>query len=209
MNNLRLILLAVGAVILVLIYCHAMYKKRREEERYLKKITLSDPKPLPPTLAADDEVTATLPVVDQPITASYQEEVLQDGQIISLMIKAPPDQKFSGKAIAEAALGLGLQFGEMGIFHDYGDGELASARAIFSLADLYEPGVFDLDNAAYSTAGLSVFMRLPSSIEAATAFDRMYDMSRRLATALKGELCQLDGRPLDDAAADRMRSTVA
>ncbi len=186
MNDLRWILLGIGVLIMTMIYCQAMYGRRRSERSHVRRIA--------PLESASRE---------------HKAGGSADERIVSLIVKAPPDRPFIGTEIVETATALGLQFGEMGIFHDYGDGDLASGRAIFSIADLYEPGEFDLDGpavAAHRTGGLSLFMRLPSPIEAGVAFDRMREAAFRLAAALGGEVCRSDGELLDEASVSLIRA---
>jgi cell division protein ZipA len=81
----------------------------------------------------------------------------------------------------------GLRFGDMDIFHYFieeGDGE-----SIFSVANLVEPGTFNLENLdEMSTPGLTLFLKLPGPVEDIKAFDGFIDVAMQLKESLGAEL---------------------
>ncbi|MBE9526659.1 MAG: cell division protein ZipA [Proteobacteria bacterium] len=98
-------------------------------------------------------------------------------------------EHFTGKDLFKAIETAGLLHGEMDIFHYPGD-KKAETFALFSLANLVEPGTFNLDEAeTLSTPGISLFMRLPSRIDNNDAYDKFIKVAIIIATELDGELC--------------------
>lgn len=96
---------------------------------------------------------------------------------------------FSGENLFKAIETAGLLHGEMDIFHYPGD-KKAETFALFSLADLVEPGTFNPDDAAqFTTPGISLFMRLPARIDNNDAYDKFIKVAIIIATELDGELC--------------------
>jgi cell division protein ZipA len=73
----------------------------------------------------------------------------------------------------------------MGIFHAYSPG----GRPIFSIANIVEPGSFDLEIIdRFSTPGLALFLRLPGPAGGFAAFDAMLEIARLLAGKLSGDI---------------------
>jgi cell division protein ZipA len=92
--------------------------------------------------------------------------------------------------LQEAMLALraaGLEHGRYGVFHRVaGSG---SAEPLFSVANLTEPGSFDLTAAAERTLpGMSFFMVLPGAGDPVERFDNMVETARALARELEAEL---------------------
>ena len=131
-------------------------------------------------------------------------------QVISLLIKASPNNEFSGTAILEAAEAVGLKFGDMSIFHHHGIEGVETEEAIFSLASMYEPGYFELDRmGTYKTKGLTLFMQLPTPIDSMAAFDLMQETAMRLADILQGEIWSSKHEAIDEKALRAMRDMIA
>ena len=80
-----------------------------------------------------------------------------------------------------------LRHGRYGIFHRHA--ESAGDEPLFSVANLTEPGTFDLSSASdTTTAGVTLFMVLPGPGDAVERFDLMVETARKLAGELDGEL---------------------
>ena len=98
-------------------------------------------------------------------------------------------ENFSGEKLFKAIETAGLIHGEMDIFHYPGDNK-TETFALFSLANLVEPGTFNLsESAQFSTPGISLFMRLPCRIDNNDAYDKFIKVAIIIATELDGELC--------------------
>jgi cell division protein ZipA len=86
-----------------------------------------------------------------------------------------------------ALRGAGLEHGRYGIFHRVAS--TGSADPLFSVANLTEPGSFDLTAAAERTLpGMSFFMLLPGVGDPVERFDDMVQTARALARELDAEL---------------------
>lgn len=99
----------------------------------------------------------------------------------------PIDGELNADTVVLALRAAGLRHGRYGIFHRI-DQALAD-EPLFSVANLTEPGSFDLQNLAESKIpGMSFFMILPGMGDPVERFDLMVQMARALAHELNGEL---------------------
>jgi cell division protein ZipA len=131
-------------------------------------------------------------------------------KILTLFLTAPAGESYRGVAVRHAAEAVGLRFGDMGVFHHYGLAGMPSQQSLFCLANMLEPGTFDLENIhTHETAGLVMFMRLPAPADGSVAFELMLNTAQRLQERLGGELRDDEHRPLARAAIDRMRKLAA
>lgn len=96
---------------------------------------------------------------------------------------------FSGKKLFHVLQSAGLSFGDMNIFHYPGDDQ-PETFALFSIANIVEPGTFNLDDVDnFSTPGISMFMRLPTRAGNNEAYEKFIQVAKKIATELDGELC--------------------
>jgi cell division protein ZipA len=95
------------------------------------------------------------------------------------------DGAFSGAAIEKACSAVGMQLGDMSIYHRHEGG----GRVLFSMASMVEPGVFPADQmSGFSTPGLSLFTQLPGVRDGVEIYDEMLSTAGRLASLLHGEM---------------------
>jgi cell division protein ZipA len=122
------------------------------------------------------------------ITFTAVEETTEIGPeslLIILNIMSPQGQLFTGEGIHAVMTSAGLTHGEHLIYHYMQDGS-----AVFSIANTIEPGFFELAKLkTIATPGLAVFMQLPGPVECRKALTSLLDVSKRIAVALSGELC--------------------
>ena len=122
------------------------------------------------------------------ITFTAVEDTTETGPeslLIILYIMSPKGHVFTGEGIHAVMTSAGLTHGEHQIYHYMNDGQ-----AVFSIANAVEPGFFDLSRLkSISTPGLAVFLQLPGPVECRKALDSLLEISKRLADALTGELC--------------------
>jgi len=131
-------------------------------------------------------------------------------KILALFLTAPAGESYRGVAVWGAAEAVGLRYGDMGVFHHYGLASIPSRQSLFCLANMLEPGNFDLEKIhTHETAGLVMFMRLPAPADPSVAFELMLNTAQRLQERLGGELRDGEHRPLARAAIDRMRKLAA
>jgi cell division protein ZipA len=114
--------------------------------------------------------------------------------VLVLTVLAEENQMFSGTDIEDALLAEGLKYGDMRIFHyfklDDSKPSPQDREAVFSVANLLEPGYFDLDTLAeLETPGLSLFCQLPGPLPGNEALDCLLDKARGLAVRLNGRMC--------------------
>lgn len=140
----------------------------------------------------------------QPKTPQQKESVL----ILSVIGR--DGYEFEGTAIFKAAESAGLYYGEHKVFHLYPSSDDEKKIAIFSMANILEPGNFDKEKmASIRTPGVALFLQLPGPWDGAAAFERMVNTGRNLAEQLGGNLCDGQRKPLSDKQLDEMREQAA
>jgi cell division protein ZipA len=126
--------------------------------------------------------------------------------ILVLYITSPSHISFNGLSISKAADEVGMIYGHMNIFHHFGPGKLHSGQPLFSVANMHEPGSFDLGRMAdLKTKGLAVFMYSPASIDASVVFELFLNTTQRLAELLGGTVRTSDNEILNNAAISALR----
>ncbi|MCK4864251.1 MAG: cell division protein ZipA C-terminal FtsZ-binding domain-containing protein [Gammaproteobacteria bacterium] len=124
----------------------------------------------------------------QEITFTAVEDTTETGPeslLIILYIMSPKGHVFTGEGIHAVMTSAGLKHGEHQIYHYLHDN-----MAVFSIANAVEPGFFDSTKLKdVTTPGLAVFLQLPGPVECRRALDDLLEISKRLAEALSGELC--------------------
>lgn len=215
MDGLRIALLVIGAVIVAGVYWNA----RRKHAADIHNTDVADrvepafddtAEPVAPVVAAKElplgiptpEVgqadPADAPVATQSDTAPDRGDKAENADIpqkvISLRITGKSGADFAAEEVVLTLRGVGLQHGKFGIFHRISDDE---DEALFSVANLTEPGTFDLaDLKERRFAGLSFFMLRPGPGRGVDAFDKMVELARAVAITLQGELLDGDGSTL-------------
>ena len=110
--------------------------------------------------------------------------------LVVLTIITPGERDLAGPVIREALTAFDLRPDGLGMFHHYGNRRGPASEPVFSVANVLDPGVFDLaamDELA--TPGLCLFLRRPGPLPATVAFDLMLDVGSRLSRALEAVLC--------------------
>lgn len=112
---------------------------------------------------------------------------------------------FPGRGIEAVLADVGLQFGDMNIFHRYDPhGQLA-----FSLANLYQPGNFDPDHMdAFHTKGVTLFMQVPRVTDCVRVFGEMIGVAMQLADRLGGRLVDQDMKSLTESGINTIRAQI-
>ncbi len=133
-----------------------------------------------------DDVPAAEEVTPNKNVATLEPEIL------TLHVKTDNEDGIEGARLLPLLLTLGLKFGEHQIFHrhEYSDGK---GPVLFSLANMFMPGVFDIDNMEqFSTQGIAIFMTLPAEGDARQIFNMMHNGARKIAEEFNGQV--LDGQ---------------
>jgi len=124
------------------------------------------------------------------LQSKQSRETKPQGLVIVINLLARPGLDFKGEKVVQALKQAGLEPGDMDIFHYYSMTENQSREKIFSLANLVNPGTFDVDNiSSFNTPGFSLFMQLPGPINGLKIFEIMLSTSQFLKKQLDGELC--------------------
>ena len=107
-------------------------------------------------------------------------------QVISILVTANERQGFYGPQLLQLVKACGMVFGEMDIFHRFEDG-LRLGKTQFSMANMMEPGTFDLGDIDHLyTPGVVFFLGLPMAQDSMQAFDYMLETAQCLASNLGG-----------------------
>ena len=232
MNELRWILLGIGVLIIVGIYLHAVIKQKRNirarVEKYpgfnhegIASLNINPKKEKNIDISSALEtfnsyirqakiVSTDVPKSDTSVPDEFPRHAGSEQQIMVLYIKASSVPRFYGIDILEAMNISEMEYGDMKIFHYRGPDKKHSSRALFSIANIHEPGTFDLDTMdSFVTDGLAIFMCLPAEIGGDIAFEIMLDTASNLAHQLGGELQGPDHQLLDNEGLNKMRETAS
>ena len=124
----------------------------------------------------------------RPSEVRQQAPVAQPAEVLVCNVMAREGSELHGDDLLEALITSGLKFGEMNIFHKRFRGT-TNGPVIFSVANILNPGTFDLNAMAeFRTIGVSLFLALPSPINNLEAFEQMLDVAIHLKESLDGEL---------------------
>ena len=152
-------------------------------------------------MSFDDELSAA-------DAESVEEE--ESDEFITLYVLPTNEYGFVGESIIQALNAVGLKYGDMEIFHHFGAGRLQTNQALFSVANMLEPGTFDLNQIErFRSPGLVFFLQLPAALDGAVSFELFLNTAQRLTEALDGELFATPKTPLDSALIDDMRRIAA
>jgi len=130
--------------------------------------------------------------------------------VLALYLRPARSPAFMGPVLIKALNAVGMHFGDMNIYHHFGAGELRAEQPLFSLANMFEPGQFDLDGIEeFETAGLAMFIQFPAALDGPVAFELFLNTAQRLAEALDADLLSEPKKPLDSATIENMRVIAA
>ena len=122
-------------------------------------------------------------------------------EVFMLNVVARDREGFRGEDILHILLACDLRFGDMNFFHRH-EFEAGRGAIQFSVANMMQPGVFDIDNMSeFTTPGLVFFVTLPGPEDMMRAFDYMLETARAVAR-------NLDGDVLDESRSAVTRQTL-
>lgn len=230
MDNLRLILIVIGLVVLaaiVLLHRPGGRRKPHARRRAGPRVEpgLSGPGPgadeAPDGQEPAEPTQVSLPDLDeQPDLPEPEPQPQESGRreprlgnspaaapepgsgthIVTLYLRGRNDRPISGLDLLDSAIKAGLSFGEMNIFHRRQEGE---QQPVFSMANISAPGSFDPSAwNLFETRGVALFMTLPGPVSGLDAWDAMLATGRRLAELLEADL-------LDDSRCLLTRQRIA
>lgn len=112
----------------------------------------------------------------------------ENTRVFSINVVARSEYGFSGADILQSLLGYGLRFGDMDFFH-FSENQSGTSKIQFSVANMMQPGVFDIDRMEHlQTQGLMFFLTLPGPDDMCGAFDEMLATAQALANTLDGDV---------------------
>jgi len=185
MAELRWALLALGIVVIVSVYLWGRGLPQRWWARLPRRQsgTRTEQDRLEPEFDSGEADESRIPAmeIEEPTPPSAPPE-----KIVTLRF-VPHERSIACDRVILALRAAGLRHGRYGIFHRLFDD--LSDEPLFSVANLTEPGSFDIAHAAESKIhGVSFFMVLPGPGDPVERFDQMVETARELARELDGEL---------------------
>ena len=124
-----------------------------------------------------------------------------DQEVITINVMATKGSVFKGPDLLHILLACDVRYGDMQFFHRY-EGANGDGAIQFSVANILNPGTFDLDAIDdFETPGVSFFMRLPGPANPLKAYDFMVETAQCLSKNLEGEL-------LDDTRSAMTKQTL-
>ncbi|WP_315568966.1 cell division protein ZipA [Haemophilus parahaemolyticus] len=118
---------------------------------------------------------------------SIESEPEIPADMITFYVVSAEGYQFEGEHVVQCLEALGFEYGEYNIFHRYKHLGNSNSPVIFSVANMMQPGVFNLNNLKdFSTIGLVIFMHLPTDGNLKTNLRLMLQCTERLASALNG-----------------------
>jgi cell division protein ZipA len=203
MADLRWGLLLLGLLVIAAIYLYTRFKP--QIDRGLANLNQRNPSNLP---RAEPVILPETEVSDAP--AVPLEPELSDtpvAKVVAIRLMARDPGGFPAESLILAMREHGLRHGQFGIFHH--PGATDESRSEFSIANLTEPGSFDLTRIKTDTyPGVSVFLTLPGPENCVDIFDSMVTISRSLAEQLDGDLLDEMGSTLSIQRQRYMREEV-
>lgn len=131
---------------------------------------------------------ATKESTEDSLPASDSNSISAVEQVISVFVVANQSQGFYGPQLLKLLQGCGMVHGDMDIFHRFEDG-LRLGKTQFSMANMLEPGTFDLAQIdTIHTPGVVFFLGLPTAQDSMQAFEYMLETAQCLASNLDGEV---------------------
>lgn len=123
--------------------------------------------------------------------------------VIVLYLVAQRGEYIKGEQILSATYASALEYGDMNIFHRTDEQQ----KIMFSLADMLDPGSFDIDNMhEHRTRGMSLFIQLNLCDDPVRALDDMLICAHNLATMLSLQICDQNRQLLNESMAAALRS---
>ncbi len=117
-----------------------------------------------------------------------QHEEFEHSEVLVLNVTAKDGRVFAGDDLLHILIMSGLKFGDMNIFHKRLSKDNQGA-VIFSVANMLNPGTFDLNNMdEFTTLGISFFLALPTPINNLDAFEQMLAVAQDIRDTLGGDL---------------------
>ena len=191
MTELRWVLLALGVLVIVVVYLWT----QRVPQRWLSSLASLKKKDKDESVRVEPAFGDAGAVTDDSIPPDHDREALSSAdkgprsavdKIVTLRF-IPHQKEIASDRVILALRAAGLKHGRYGIFHMHENS--ITKEPMFSVASLTEPGSFDLSKLSDTRIpGMSFFMVLPGTGDPVVRFDAMVAAARDLARELDGEL---------------------
>jgi cell division protein ZipA len=199
-DDLRLILLLIGAAVIIAVYGWSRLQARpRKPARPRRSAKHHNSDDLDAAdieqelgrmgrLVMEDEDDEE-PVAEDAQPAAETEPLAQSGErLLVVSVVAADGGQFSGPALLNGFDNNKLRFGEHEIYHRVII-QSGRERPVFGVANMVKPGSFPAsDMETFTTPGLTLFLQLPGPLDGLEAFDDFVQTAERLAVELGGEL---------------------
>jgi len=130
----------------------------------------------------------SLPPLERPAVEAGRLPRDVDPEVFMLNVVARDREGFRGDDILHILLACDLRFGDMNFFHRH-EFEAGRGAIQFSVANMMQPGVFDIDHMGdFNTPGLVFFLTLPGPEDMIKAFDYMLETAQAVARNLDGDV---------------------
>lgn len=228
MENLRWILLLAGVVVVLVVYLVSYYQGRRKQpvvrgSSRLQPVIGDDSRDtaveldyatdveeqlqqLGQIISADDPAVEEITVIGLP--AEKREPAAISDKVFTLFVQAPRGVPFRGPILLGALAAARLEYGDMQIFHRISTVN-GQEKILFSVANIREPGIFDLSAMEnFTSEGVVLFMQVFGADDAVRAFDAMLESARALADNLGSRVSDAAQNPLTNQTISHMREEV-
>ena len=186
MDELRLILLLIGAAIIFVVYAWSRVQVRPRKRSATRKPSINS--------RSQDEFDAAdieqeLGRMEQLVMEREDEPVALDPErLLIISVVAAQGGHFSGTALVNGFEHNRLRFDEHEIYSRMTI-QSGKERSVFYVANMVKPGTFPVsDMETFTTPGLTLFLQLPAPLDGVEAFDDFVNTAERLAVELGGEL---------------------
>ncbi|MGV6988433.1 cell division protein ZipA [Testudinibacter sp. P80/BLE/0925] len=161
-----------------------------------------------PVAVPNEAVAGETSHAEQPQEAAPAAPVAEKPARLILYVVAPGAQGFQGTQVVQSLESLGFLFGQHQLYHRHLDLD-GNSPILFSAANMMNPGIFDLDNLAdFRTAGLVLFMHLPSPGSDLANFRLLLRAAQTLAQQLGGQVLNDKRQPFDESSKNHYLSLI-
>jgi cell division protein ZipA len=231
-GELRILILVLGLLFIAAVYLWERHKRIQKDIRKKREYTdvFDDPDSLDEQINELDELVTSreknIPYI-QAVNPDSRDEEPEFGSVDSmgetggsqpsrtnsledtiLVISVASNKKyFSGDAIMSAMRSLDLVPGPMDVFYRYDN---TQQNILYSIASMVEPGTFPVnDMSRFTTSGLTLFGRLPSTLPGSKIFEDMFEAAQQLAAQLDGKLLDSRHQPFSEEINSRMQELAS